>query len=454
MAAESPPQKGPIVKALEEFTTCDVSDALCKLGQPHGGFLPGLTMWSPQRQDGPAKIVGPAYTVKYVPLDYPAPKHPTHYIDSVPKDAVVFVSCPPGTPNAVYGGLMSMRAQVRGAVGSVIDGRFRDLQEQRELGYPIFARGVGTAPPAPLLKVAGVDVPLRVQSRQDDEDSTVVRPGDYVVADLNGVVVLPAELAERALPLMRKQVDADDCMAVEIKKGMGFSEASRLFRGLKDNFQVVSRRNVQVAVQSEAITLACPPGVIRTDLSESGTREALHQKIGISIAARGHATSDRENLIRGSRHRRERQRQNLGRPSIAEHCCVARGPRLVSRSLTRRLPEDKSKVVDSIFNRIGKLSRIPASTMDACLVMCGSAPTFTALFSPVMVDGAVASGLNRKHAESMVSRSLSSTVAVLESGRRLAEIRKYVCANPGCAIGDDPSFELVWCEGFHSRGYS
>ncbi|RYP45633.1 hypothetical protein DL768_008070 [Monosporascus sp. mg162] len=80
MAAESSPQEDPIVKALLEFTTCDVSDALCKLGQPHGGFLPGLTMWSPQRQDGPTKIVGPAYTVKYVPLDNPAPKHPTHYV--------------------------------------------------------------------------------------------------------------------------------------------------------------------------------------------------------------------------------------------------------------------------------------------------------------------------------------------------------------------------------------
>lgn len=57
-----------------------MSDALCKLKQPHGGFLSGLTMWSPQRQDGPVKIIGPAYTVQYVPLDDPAPKHPTHYV--------------------------------------------------------------------------------------------------------------------------------------------------------------------------------------------------------------------------------------------------------------------------------------------------------------------------------------------------------------------------------------
>ncbi|KAI1079620.1 RraA-like protein [Whalleya microplaca] len=217
----------PIVRVLQEYTTCDVSDALCKLKYRNGGFLSGLTMWSPQRQDGSTKIVGPAYTVKYVPLDDPSPKHPTHYIDSVPEGAVVFVSCPAKTPNAVYGGLMSTRAQVSGAVGSVIDGRFRDLQEQRELQYPIFARDVGTAPPAELLKVAAVNVPVKLQT---DEQDMEIRPGDYLIADLNGVVVLPVELAEQALPLMKKQVEADDKMAIEIKKGMTFSEASKKFR--------------------------------------------------------------------------------------------------------------------------------------------------------------------------------------------------------------------------------
>ncbi len=62
---------------------------------------------------------------------------PLSQIDHVPEGAVVFVSCPPKTPNAVYGGLMSTRAQFLGAVGSVIDGRFRDVQEQRDLAYPV-----------------------------------------------------------------------------------------------------------------------------------------------------------------------------------------------------------------------------------------------------------------------------------------------------------------------------
>lgn len=65
-------------------SSCDVADALTKLKVPHGGFLAGLTMWSPKRQDGPTKIVGPAYTVKYVRKNYEnEPKPSGHYVRSV-----------------------------------------------------------------------------------------------------------------------------------------------------------------------------------------------------------------------------------------------------------------------------------------------------------------------------------------------------------------------------------
>ncbi|KAL2271332.1 hypothetical protein VTJ83DRAFT_703 [Remersonia thermophila] len=226
MAAATSASEDPIVEALRQYTSCDVADALVKLGVPDGGFLPGITMWSPQRQDGDTKIVGPAYTVVYAPHDDPRSKWPSHYIDAVPAGSVVFVTSTDRTPsNALYGGLMSTRAKASGAVGSVIDGRFRDLQEQRELGYPVFARDVGTAPPGPVLKVVAVNnEPIRGLC------SVEIAPGDYVLGDVNGVVVLPRALAEKALPLMEKQVEADSKMAVEIAKGMSFAEASKKFR--------------------------------------------------------------------------------------------------------------------------------------------------------------------------------------------------------------------------------
>ncbi|ERT00982.1 ribonuclease e inhibitor rraa/dimethylmenaquinone methyltransferase [Sporothrix schenckii 1099-18] len=218
----------PIVEELKAFTACDVADALLKLKVPNGGFLAGITLWSPERQAGATKIVGPAYTVQYALNSDPTPKVPGHYIDGIPSGAVVFISSP-DTPNAVFGGLMATRAQASGAAGTVIDGRLRDLQEHRDLGYAVFARDVSTTSPNAVAKVVGIDVPVTFEGPY--RQGVTIAPGDYVVADVNGVVVLPKALAAEALPLMAPQVAADQKMAEAIKGGMTFVEASKAFRG-------------------------------------------------------------------------------------------------------------------------------------------------------------------------------------------------------------------------------
>ena len=53
-----------LVKQLAKFSTCEVADALIKLKLPHGGFLPGIDMYSPQFLAGETSICGPAFTVK------------------------------------------------------------------------------------------------------------------------------------------------------------------------------------------------------------------------------------------------------------------------------------------------------------------------------------------------------------------------------------------------------
>ncbi|KAF2164099.1 hypothetical protein M409DRAFT_68032 [Zasmidium cellare ATCC 36951] len=221
-----------IVKALQPYTSCDVADALIKLKVPHGGFLPGLTMWSPKRQEGTTKIIGPAYTVKYVRKNYEnEPKPASHYIDTVPAGSVLFISAPPKMINACYGGLMSTRAQYSGAAGSIIDGRLRDLQEHRDLDFPVFAKEVGTTAPAEVARVSEVNSPVRFNS---EEQETHIHPGDILIADLNGVVVLPKDLAEQAVELIASQVEADENTAKELKQGALFDETSKKYRaGLK-----------------------------------------------------------------------------------------------------------------------------------------------------------------------------------------------------------------------------
>lgn len=185
-------------------------------------------MWSPKRQEGSTKVVGPAYAVKYVRKNHGTdPTLKEHYIDSIPAGSVVFISSPSKIVNAVYGGLMSNRAKYSGAVGTIVDGRVRDLQEHRDLEYPVFARDVGTASPQELLRVSEINVPVRLQS--EDQEATIF-PGDYLIGDLNGVVCLPKGLAEVAIALMASQVEADEKIAKDIQDGRTFQEASKEHR--------------------------------------------------------------------------------------------------------------------------------------------------------------------------------------------------------------------------------
>jgi regulator of RNase E activity RraA len=66
-------------------------------------------------------------------------------------------------------------------------------------------------------------------TKTDQQDATIY-PRDYLIRDLNRVVCLPKELAEKAVSLMAPQVESDEKIAADIQKGMSFSEASKKHR--------------------------------------------------------------------------------------------------------------------------------------------------------------------------------------------------------------------------------
>ncbi|QGI71104.1 hypothetical protein CEK26_003441 [Fusarium fujikuroi] len=214
-----------LAEKLRSYSTCDVSDALLKVGVPHGGFLPNLSMRSPLRQEGDRKLIGPAYTVKFVRnTQTNAPKLKEHYIDTIPKDHVVFISAPHGIFNAVYGGLMSTRAKYSGAVGTVVDGTFRDLQDHRKLGYPVFARNVGTPSFYEIARPSEINVPVMLQ---DPALDVTINPGDIIFGDLNGVVCVPQNALSKIVEILPAQVEADDNMARDIAQGKTFTAAKK-----------------------------------------------------------------------------------------------------------------------------------------------------------------------------------------------------------------------------------
>jgi regulator of RNase E activity RraA len=150
--------------------------------------------------------IGPACTVKCFPGDN-LMVHKS--LDIARPGDVVVIDTSSSSLTAVAGDLISTKARHRGIAGFVVDGLVRDLPEIRALGdFPVFARGV--TPIGPLHRGPGeINYPISA-------GGIVVHPGDVVVGDANGVVVVPLGVADELLRRLRERsaVEADYRAAV------------------------------------------------------------------------------------------------------------------------------------------------------------------------------------------------------------------------------------------------
>jgi 4-hydroxy-4-methyl-2-oxoglutarate aldolase len=121
-----------------------------------------------------------------------------------------------------WGELLSTAARYRGCLGAVIDGYTRDTRAIAAMGFPVFCRGIHPADSLGRLDVVGHDVPIRC-------GGVLVHPGDLILADEDGVVVVPRGIADRALTLAEEKVRGEDLVRKALAEGMTVSEAFRRF---------------------------------------------------------------------------------------------------------------------------------------------------------------------------------------------------------------------------------
>ncbi|KFY63802.1 hypothetical protein V496_03686 [Pseudogymnoascus sp. VKM F-4515 (FW-2607)] len=138
-----------------------------------------------------------------------APKPPMHFADGIKKDSVVFISQPKNMYSACWGGLMSTRAKYLGAQGVIIDGNFRDVNEYRDLNFPLFAKGSSTLGSASFTRSSTLNQPVQFTSDVQEEPFTIT-PGDLILADADCVVVIPPTLVEQCLILCEERWDIDE----------------------------------------------------------------------------------------------------------------------------------------------------------------------------------------------------------------------------------------------------
>jgi regulator of RNase E activity RraA len=181
------------VEGFADFETPDVSDLMNRLYT----MVPTIHNVTAEH----LRILGPACTVKVYPGDNLA-VHKA--LDIAQPGDVIVVDAGSSPMNGVLGDLVSAKARHRGVAGFVVDGLIRDLPGILELeDFPVFARGV--TPIGPLHRGPGeVNFPICA-------GGIVVHPGDVIVGDRNGVVVVPSEHADELLDRLRLRaaVEAD-----------------------------------------------------------------------------------------------------------------------------------------------------------------------------------------------------------------------------------------------------
>jgi regulator of RNase E activity RraA len=187
-----------MIQAYGQVAIASVADAVDKVCG-HRGYMESSI--KPRIND--KRICGPAATVLEAATDeFVPPQHALDLIDEAPRGSVIVISIEGGEPDvAVWGGLMTAGAVANGHSGAVLDGGVRDLTEiRRDYGFPVYARDVSPGTTLGRYRTVASQVPVRV-------GGIMVHPGDIVVGDVDGVVVVPKDRAAEVLA-MAQEIDA------------------------------------------------------------------------------------------------------------------------------------------------------------------------------------------------------------------------------------------------------
>ena len=186
-----------LIAAFGQVAVASVADAVDKVCGRRG-YLDSVIKprINDQRICGPAATVLEAATDEFVP-----PQHALDLIDEAPAGSVIVISIEGGVSEvAVWGGLMTAGAVANGHVGAVLDGGVRDLTEiRRDYGFPVYARAVSPGTTLGRYRTVASQVPVKV-------GGVVVHPGDIVVGDVDGVVIVPKGQAAAVLA-MAQEID-------------------------------------------------------------------------------------------------------------------------------------------------------------------------------------------------------------------------------------------------------
>lgn len=143
-------------------------------------------------------------------------------IDEAPAGSVYVMVLENGLDYAGLGGLMSTAMKYRGFAGAIVDGGMRDTPQVAKLQFPVFSRGIVPSTTVNHYRVTGTNIPVTCAG-------VPVRPSDIIVADMDGVVVVPREKAAEVLHKAQQLDETEHSMYPYIEKYKSIREAVSKF---------------------------------------------------------------------------------------------------------------------------------------------------------------------------------------------------------------------------------
>lgn len=201
-----------IIRTLSTLSTPTVSDALDRVGIPGQPF--GI-----RSLDESLSMCGRAYTLRYQPVGENGGTV-GDYIDDVPPGSVLVLDNAGREDATVWGDILTLMASRREMAGTVIDGICRDTARARELRYPIYARGHWMRTGKDRVAMAATQVPVTI-------GGILVSPGDLVLGDADGVVVLPSAREREILDVALAIEKAEEAIRSGVLSGSRLDDARR-----------------------------------------------------------------------------------------------------------------------------------------------------------------------------------------------------------------------------------
>lgn len=210
-------------RSADRLNTALVLDVLDSLGFRRQALLPGIVPRTTQ-----AVAIGSARTLLW--MDFAHDDKATYELELKAVDSMradEFVICATGNSarSGIWGELLTTAALQRGAAGVVTDGGVRDVSQISALNFPVFSRYLSPYDSFNRQKVVAFDIRVEI-------DGVTIEPGDIIVADQDGVAVVPSRLASQTLQDALAKGGKEDKFRDAVKSGSSLFEAYERYQVL------------------------------------------------------------------------------------------------------------------------------------------------------------------------------------------------------------------------------